>query len=101
MIHHRQRARKSEANRTGVRVRFGSNVNRTSAKYFGARLELNVHFQTDRRDVSNGGFQILAGLQSHGLQSFSAEPRLALEYATRTRLSALSTQMASLQQFAI
>jgi hypothetical protein len=34
-----------------VRVGLGSKFNRRSAKHFGSRLELHVHFQADRCDV--------------------------------------------------
>ena len=34
-----------------MRVRLGAKFNRRSTKNFGARLELHVHFQPDRRDV--------------------------------------------------
>jgi hypothetical protein len=37
-----------------VRVRFRSELNRRSAKHFGARLELDVHFQTHGADVFHG-----------------------------------------------
>src|SRR5437762_3501650 len=58
MIHHRQSARQTEANRTSVRIWFGSKFNRTSAKHFGARLELDVHFKTYGGDVVHCRFQI-------------------------------------------
>ena len=51
MIHHRQCARKTEAHRASVRVRFRSELNRRSAEHFGPRLQLDVHFQTDGSDV--------------------------------------------------
>ena len=56
LIHHRQRAGQPEANRTSVRVRLGAKFNRRSAKHFGSRLELHVHFQSDRRDVVHAQF---------------------------------------------
>ncbi len=51
VIHHRQGAGQPEANRTSVRVRFGAKFNRTRAKHFRARLELNVDFKADGGDV--------------------------------------------------
>src|SRR5438067_4239177 len=51
MIHHRQCARKSQTNRTSVRIRFGSNFNRTRAKHLRVGLELHVHFKPNAGDV--------------------------------------------------
>jgi hypothetical protein len=34
-----------------VRVRLGAKFNRRSAKHFGSRLELHVHFEANRSDV--------------------------------------------------
>ena len=58
LIHHRQRAGQPEANRTRVRVRLRAKFNWRSAKHFGARLELHVHFKTDGRDVVHAQFNI-------------------------------------------
>jgi hypothetical protein len=51
MIHHWQCARQTETNRTRVRIWFRSKPDWTSAKHFGARLELNVHFKPDAGHV--------------------------------------------------
>jgi hypothetical protein len=51
MIHYRQRAGKTEADWTSVRIRFRSELNRRSAKHFGTRLELDVNLKADGGDV--------------------------------------------------
>ena len=61
MIHDRQRAGQTETYRTGMCVWLGTKFNRRRAKHFRARLELNVHFQSDRGDV--GHFKFLTQWQ--------------------------------------
>ena len=51
MVHYRQCARQTEADRTRVRIWLRSKLDWTGAKHLRARLELNVHFEPDRGDV--------------------------------------------------
>src|ERR1700730_2277131 len=51
MVHHWQRARETEADRTSVCIWFRSKLHRRSAKHLGTRLKLNMHFQADGSEV--------------------------------------------------
>ena len=65
-----------------MRVRLGAKLNRRRAKHFRARLELHVHFKTDRGDVWNWRFQIV------DLKFEDADLREATKIATNLLASA-------------
>ena len=56
LVHHRQGAGHSEADRTDIGVRLGAVFNRAGAEHFAAGLELDMDFEADGGDVFGHGF---------------------------------------------
>ena len=76
VIHHRQRARQAETDRTGQRIRLRPKLDRASAKHLRARLQLDVYFETDRDQIFHTRAEFLStAFYSDGCAAYSSALR--------------------------